>query len=695
MGFQTCIDVGGTFTDLALVDDKGELSVFKAPTTPDNQANGVIAVLRLASEYYNMPFSKFLADCGSPRGGTLSHGCTIATNAIIEGTTGKVGLICTKGFRDILNLREGRAKTDPYDFDIDYPPPYIPTYLTLPVTERINSEGGVETPINEDEVRQVIQKFKDWKVEAIAVSLLWSISNPVHELRIGEIIKEEWPEIAVTLGHQLNPIIREYRRTSSAAINASLMPVISKYVSNLDKTLKQEGYPGELSLVTSSGGVASVQELMDRPIYSVDNGPAMAPIAGKLFASIELGKDNVITVDMGGTSFDVSCVSKGAISISREAIIGDTILGINKVDTKSIGAGGGSISWVDPGGLLHVGPRSAGAVPGPACYKQGGEEATITDANLVLGYLDPDYFLGGAIKLDRQLSEKVIQQKIADPLKLKSTEAAFSIWSTVNINMVTAISDITIWQGIDPREYLFVAGGGAAGLHIVAIMQELGAKQAIVPRVAGALSAVGGVFADTVCEYNANYYIKSSSFDFEGVNRTLENLEELAEAFFRRARVAPKDRKLEFYVEAHYPYQIWELMVHLRGKRIRNAKELTQLVEDFHEVHNRVYAVKEPGQYIECVSWGVKAIGSRPTPQLKETPSAGEDASSALIGKRKAYFKDLGGMVETPIYRGDKLAPGNRITAPAIIEEPTTTIVIAPKSKATVTKWGNYLLELD
>ncbi|MCJ7792341.1 MAG: hydantoinase/oxoprolinase family protein [Dehalococcoidia bacterium] len=695
MSFQICIDVGGTFTDLALIDEKGELRIFKSPTTPANQADGIIAVLQLATEYYSMPLSRLLTECGSPKGGTLSHGSTVATNAIIEGKTGKVGLICTKGFRDILNLREGRSKSDPYNFDMDYPLPYVPKYLTLPVTERINSEGGIEVPLNEDEVRQIVRQLKKWKVEAIAVSLLWSIANPVHELRIGDIVKKEWPEIPCTLSHQLNPIIREYRRTSSAAINASLMPIVSKYISNLDKRLREEGYPGELSMLTSSGGVISVEEIVDRPIYSVDNGPAMAPVAGKLFATTELGTDDVITVDMGGTSFDVSCVTRGAITVSRETIVGNTIIGINKVDTRSIGAGGGSISWVDTGGLLHVGPASAGAVPGPACYGRSGKEATVTDANLVLGYLDPGYFLGGAIKLNRELAEKVVQQKVGDPLKLKLAEAAFSIWSTVNINMVTAISDITIWQGIDPREYLFVAGGGAAGLHIAAIMQELGVKRALVPRVAGALSATGGLFADIVCEYNTNYYTKSSHFDYEGVSRTLENLEERAESFFKRTKVAPKNRKLEFYVEAHYPYQIWELIVPLRVKRISNAKELEQLVEDFHEVHNRVYAVKEPGQYIECVSWGVRAIGTRHMPELKERPSAGEDSSAALIGKRKAYFKALGGSVETPVYRGDKLVPGNKIAPPAIIEEPTTTIVISPKSKITVTKWGNYLLELD
>ena len=694
MSFRICTDIGGTFTDLAIVDEKGRVSIFKTPTTPGDYTDGVVNVLALASEHYKMPLSKLLEKCSSVKGGSLAHGSTISTNAIIEGKTAKTGLICTKGFRDILTIREG-GKADPYNWDMDYPPPYVPRYLTLPVTERINSEGGVEVSLNEDEVRQAIRQFKERNVEAIAVSLLWSVANPIHESRIGEIIEEEWPEIPYNLSHQLNPIIREYRRTSSTAINASLGPLINKYVSNLDNRLKEKGYLGELSMLISSGGVVSVEELMEKPIYSVDCGPAMAPVAGKVFASRESGRDDVITIDMGGTSFDVACITQGEISISREAKIDSHILGINKVDSRSVGAGGGSIAWVDPGGLLHVGPQSAGAVPGPVCYGQGGEQATITDANLVLGYINPDYFLGGAMKLNRHLAEEAIQQKVSNLLNLELTEAAFSMWNTVNINMVTAIRDITIWEGIDPREYIFVAGGGAAGLHIVPIMQELEVKQALIPKVAGSISAVGGIFADLSTEYSASRYTQSIRFDYEGVNKVLENLEKQGEAFLERAKVAPENRRLNFYVEAHYPFQIWELSVPLRGKRIGNEKALTQLVDDFHEIHERVYAVKEPGQYIECIYWRVKAIGLISKPEMEEMPLAGEDSSAALVGKRKTYFRDLGGIVETPVYRGDKLAAGNKITAPAIIEEPTTTIVVTPKSKVTVTKWGSYLLELD
>ncbi len=693
MGFRICIDIGGTFTDLVVIDEQMEVSVFKSPTTPSNFIDGMIAVLNLASEHYKMPLNTFIGKCSSGKGGYFAHGSTISTNAIIKNQTAKIGLICTKGFRDTLTIREG-GKDEPYNLKLDYPEPFVPRYLTLPVSERITSKGDIEIILNENEVRDAIQRFKYWGVEAIAVSLLWSIANPVHELKVGDIIKDEWPEIPYVLGHQLNPCIREYRRTSSAAINASLIPLLSKYASELNERMKKTGYSGEILMLTSNGGVMLLDEFIERPIHSIDSGPAMTPVAGKLLAAKERNIANVITLDMGGTSFDVSCVTNGEITISREAKVDTHTLGINKVDSRSVGAGGGSIGWVDAGGLVHVGPKSAEAIPGPACYNLGGQQPTVTDANLVLGYLNPEYFLGGATRLTPYLAEQVIQEKIGSPMNLELTEAAFTIWNTVNINMVTAIKDITVRQGIDPREYLFVGGGGASGLHIVPIMQELEAKTALVPKVAGSLSAFGGVFADLNAEFSASYYTKSTNFDYKGINETLQKLEKQAEAFLGRAGVTPKDRSLEFYVEAHYPYQVWEIQVPLRGKRINSENEMAELVENFHEAHERVYAVKEPGQFIECIYWRVRATGKIPKPEIKEFPYGGVDPSAGLIGKRKAYFKEMGGMIDTPIYRGDKLLPGNEIAAPAIIEEPITTIVVFPGSKATVTKLLGYLFEL-
>jgi len=693
MSYRLCIDIGGTFTDLVVADQKGHVNIFKSPTTPANYTDAFIDALKQAAGYNKVPLSKFMEECSTSAGGYFAHGSTVSTNAIIEGKAAKTGLICTRGFRDVLTGREG-GKEEPYNWQMEYPLPYIPKHLTLAVTERVNSEGGVEVPLDEKEVRDAVQKLKDLKVNAIAVALLWSIANNSHELRIGEIIEKEWPGIPYSLSHQVNPCLREYRRTSSTAIDASLKPLISSYVAILQKRLAELGYKGELLLFTSSGGVVSAEELVKRPVYSVDCGPSLTPGAGRLIAAREFGIDNIITTDMGGTSFDVACITGGEIAVSRETLVGGHLLGINKVDSKSIGAGGGSIAWVDNGGLLHVGPGSAGAVPGPACYGKGGTEPTVTDANVALGYLDPGYFLGGKMKLEAVQAEKAINSRVAIPLKLTVDEAAYAIWGAVNAGMCNVIQDITVWRGIDPREYLVVSGGGAAGLHIGGIAADMGVNKVLIPRVAGALSAYGGAFAEITSEFSASKFTESRTFDYQAIAAILENLEEQAQDFLERMGVPKKMRKIQFYTDARYPNQVWDLPVALRGKRIGTQNQLDLLVKDFHNMHEKVFTVKAPEEPVEFVYWRAVAIGKLPQVEAPALPAGGKSADEAVKGKRKAYFRELGGRVDTVVYDGSKLKPGNRIAAPAIIEEPTTTVLVMPGSTATVTKYGSYLIEI-
>jgi N-methylhydantoinase A len=528
------------------------------------------------------------------------------------------------------------------------------------------------------------------------VCLLWSIVNPDHENRIGEIIEDIFPELSYSLSHRVNPIIREYRRAVTTAIDASLLPIVKKYVNDLDSELRERGYSRTLHVVTSAGALLEADEIVKKPIYTVGSGPTMAPRAGLMYASMEGDKSgNIITCDMGGTSFDVSIATGGKIELSRETRIADDILAIMKADVRSIGAGGGSVAWRDPGKLVHVGPLSAGAIPGPACYMKGGEEPTVTDANVVLGYLHSDYFLGGRMEIDSHLSAQVIKEKIAMPLDLDVMEAAYTIWTTVNHNMVAAIEDITIWQGVDPREYLLLAGGGACGLHIVPIAQELKMKKIIVPKLSGVLSAVGGLAADMTLDFHASYLTDSERFDYEGVNRCLKDLEVNARRFLSRTGIAEEKTEISFFVEARYAYQVWDLNVVLKGNQVAGKDELDRLVEDFHNTHERVFEIKEPGQLIEFINWGARAVAKVPNIKIKEKPHGDEDPTYALVAKREAYFRELGGLVETSVYRGDNLSYGARINGPAIIQEPTSTLVIFPGSTATVSKWGNYLIEID
>lgn len=686
MRFRVCSDVGGTFSDLFVFDqNSGEWDIFKAFTVPSKPSDGVMAGLRQAAGHYGMDLKDFLGDCVS-----LVHGSTVALNALIEGKVAKVGLICTRGFRDILTTRE-QGRSEPFLWKVDYPEPFVPRYLTLPVTERINSEGGVEIPLDENEVREAVRQLRRYDVQAIAVALIWSITNASHELRIGEIIREEWPEVPVVLSSQLNPILREYRRTSSAVVNASLLDVIRSYVADLQAQLSDNGYTQPLSLVTSAGGIVSVGDMMERPIFSINSGPSMAPVAGQTTVQLEHDIDNVLIVDMGGTSFDVSVVQDGKINLSREIVMGGCFLGVDLVDSRSVGSGGGSIARVDSGGLVHVGPESAGANPGPAFYGRGGTRPTVSDANVVLGYLDTGAFASGGTRLDPALARKAVQEHVADPLKLDVAQAAFTMWSTVNNNMISAMQDLAISRGIDLREFIVVSGGGAAGMHIQAMAMELGIRELIIPKAAGVLSAYGGAFADLVKEFSAINFVESDRFDFDGVNALLASLEDNAVAFLDHHGIAQADRRLEFYVEARYPEQIWELSVPLRSGRIAGPDDLDALVNGFHAIHEKMYAVNDLSQPVECLQWKVRAIGRTPKPEIRKLPFGGEECAQAIKGTRKAFFKEYDGYVDTPVYDGTRLTHGNRIAGPAIIDEPTTTVVVLPGTHMTISEYGSYI----
>ncbi len=702
MSKYACVDVGGTFTDAAIVDEDGSVNVYKSPTTPQDWTEGILGALRVASEHYDESFEDFLKDISVVNAGMFTHGSTIATNAVVEKKCGKIGILCTEGFRDVFLFREGPNK-NPFDMFLEYPEPFVPRYLTLPVKERINAEGGIDTPLDEEAVKAQTLKLKSYNVEAIAVCFLWSTVNDSHEKRAAEIIHEVWPEVTVVLSSEVNPSNREYRRWVSAAMDASLRKLISSYANNLNDRLNKAGFIGKVGMLNSAGGVMSTGEIVNRPLYSVDSGPSMAPVAGRKYAIDDLGEPNAVVLDMGGTTFDVSCVIDGEISVSKEAIIGDEIPGISRVNVHSIGAGGGSIAWVDNGGMIRVGPRSAGSEPGPACYNRGGKYPTVTDANCVLGYLNPDFFNDGRMKLYPELAREAIKEYVAKPLGISVMDAAYAIWATVNVNMISAIKDITIWQGIDPRSYAMVAGGGACGLHAIALAEGLEMRQLLIPRTAGGLSAAGGIFSDIVSEYSSSHYTTTADFDFAGVNKTLQALVKQAENLFARNKIDTQHQEIEVYLEAHYPFQVYELPVNitkcLNGKYEVTADSVGQMEELFHKEHLRTFSIKDD-TYIECVAWRVKAIGKHereavlPEAELPENRDlAYEEGLSSSF--RKVYFKEYDDLKMTPIFHGDRLYYGIVVHGPAIIEEPTTTIVVLPGYCARVTKHNNYCLEKE
>ena len=686
--FRIAVDTGGTFTDVVLTDqDTRALWVNKALTTPERVFNGIAEALTVSADELNKTLRELLAATT-----VFTYGTTFSTNAIITGDTARTAFLTTAGHPDTLVLREG-GKVNPFDFRTTYPEPYVPRRLTFEIPERISSEGEVLLALDEPRVREVAAELRRRRVEAVAVCLLWSIVAPRHEQRIGALLAEELPGVPVTLSHELNPILREYRRASSAAIDASLKPLMQRHLREMEGDLRDAGFAGQLLVGTSFGGVLTVEAVADRPIYTVNSAPAMAPVAGRANAPEQ---DSLIVCDMGGTSFDVSLVRGGALKFTRETWIGPQytghMTGLSAVDIKNIGAGGGSIAWIDPGGLLRVGPQSAKALPGPACYGRGGTLPTVTDASVVLGHVDPAYFLGGRIRLDGDAAVTAIKTHVARPLGMSVHRAAHAILAIANENMVNAIRAITINEGLDPRASLLVAGGGAGGMTIGRIAETLGCARVLVPRTAGALSASGGLFSDIVTEFSVSARTDTQNFDYAGINAALAALDKQMDGFFKRLGTPPDEQQREFSVEARYPYQVWELDVKLPGVQFEGAADVQAMVAGFHLAHERVFAVSEPGQHVECIYWKARATARLPKPARATAAVTGVPPAPVVI--RDAWF---GGEAPqaTPRYDGPALGAGDTLAGPCVIQEPTTTVVVFPGWTARVLSSGDYMLQRE
>ncbi len=688
-GWRITVDTGGTFTDVVVADDTGRFVIGKSLTTPERIYVGLKAALTSAAESLSLELAEVLA-----RSDIFIYGTTRATNAIVTGNIAKTAFLTTAGFPDVLVLREG-GKFDPHDFSTPFPKPYIARRHTFEIDERTDASGDIVTPLDETKTEAAIRTIGERGFEACAVSLLWSTANPAHEKRIGKIIESQLPDLPYTLSHELNPILREYRRGSSTAIDASIKPLMQAHLRDLQSDLRDDGYVGEILVSTTIGGCLDIDSVVQRPIHTVRSGPAMGPVAGRRYAELEDKVGAVLVVDMGGTTFDVSLVRDGAITITQETWLGERftghMLGIPAVDARSVGAGGGSIAWLDSAGLLHVGPQSAGANPGPACYGLGGLEPTVTDCALVLGYIDPDFFLGGRMQLDVKAAERAIQT-ISEPLGISAEAAAFSIFAVSNETMINAIKDITVSEGIDPSEAIVVAGGGAAGFNIVPIARDLKCRAVIVPRTASVLSACGMQFSDIQVEQSATLPTRSDAFDREAVNNCLDDIDKNLAVFAEKLASRGFDERTTHYrVDAHYAAQVWDIAVDLPTSRLDSKAVVDELIEAFHANHRRIFSVEDRASPIEFLNWtGRLAIR---LPQSKVTVSTVVDATETRT-TRTALF-DLDDPRETTIVRGDSVPVGELIVGPAIIEEATTTLVIPPGVRATLSSADSYLIEWE
>ncbi len=676
--YRLSTDVGGTFTDGVLLDETtGKIQVSKVSSTPKDPAVGTIECM----ESFEVPLDAV---------SFLVHGTTVVINALIEGKGAKTALITSKGFRDVLEI--GRSnRTEMYDALYRKPRSLVPRRLSLEIAERILTNGEVLIPLQLDELAQVIETLRQEKVQSIAICLLNAYANPKHEQEIGRYLNERYPEASVSLSHHITRRYYEYERTSTTVQNAYVMPVVQKYLRNLEDEIGKRRFKSVLQIMQSNGGIMASTVARDIPIAMVESGPAAGAIGGAQLAGM-IGYDNVITYDMGGTTAKTSIITAGMPETADQYSVEGRPILLPVVDLREIGAGGGSIAWIDAAGALHVGPQSAGAEPGPACYLRGGKEPTVTDANLQLAILDPEYFLGGKMEISREQGGKAIQ-KIADYFGLDIAEAALGIIKIVNINMAGLLQSMTVKRGYDPREFALVAFGGAGPIHAAAIARELAIPTVIVPPFPGVFSAWGMLMADLRHDFGQTYIKPMNDADMTVINSIFRELDGRVKELFARENVENNSVVLSYELDIRYLGQEHTLSV--PAPAVLEDAHKAQLEKSFDELHLKVYGHNAPEEPKEIVSLKVMSIAraKKPTLEIIRSGSAAP-AAEADTGKRKVYVGG-GSYEEYSIFRRDLLLSGNSFSGPVLIEEATATTVVEKGQTCTVDRHGNLIIKLN
>ena len=685
--YRLGIDAGGTFTDFVLADKSGNIKIYKTPSTPDDPTKAIEDGLKIISEDLEINPSDIISQSD-----LCINGTTVGLNALIQHKGSPVGLICTEGHEDSIEIRLGH-KEDGYRYDPDYPPAVMlsPRFLRKGISERILSNGKVKISINEDDVREACKIFVDEGVSSIAISFIWSILNPSHEIIAEKIVREMMPNAFITVGSRLYPQIREYTRTSTAVTNAYLSPTLKSYVSAINEYFISLGGENNVRYFQSNGGLATGDVMTDRSVYAINSGPASAPIAGLSIANPFKYK-NVITVDMGGTSFDITLTKGGSTNLNKNVDFLRYRIGVPMIHVETLGAGGGSIAWIDEMGLLQVGPQSAGANPGPACYSKGGEKPTVSDANLVLGYLNPDGLIGGKLPLNYENAFSSIEKNIAKPLGMEVEKAAYGIFTIVNSNMVNGIRRVTVERGYDPRDFVLVAGGGATGAHITALAKEMGIDTVIVSKLSSGLCAYGQIISDVKYNYMATIPTRLDSIKAaEKINKTFKEIE--SKGIEHLNKDGFEEKKINTYrsLEMRYVGQIHECTVNIDFFEI-TEETLQNIKEAFHNRHEELYTYSEKDSPVELVNIESTIYGRIDRPNYSELENKGQ-INDALKISRNLIFSEKGNVLKTPVYDGNKLSPGNLIDGPAVVEEDTTTLVIENGWFLELHKNGTYIIK--
>ncbi|RBP86046.1 N-methylhydantoinase A [Rhodobacter sp. 140A] len=686
--YRLGIDAGGTFTDFILADRSGGVRIFKALSTPQDPTRAIQNGLALIEEETGISPREIVSNAD-----LCINGTTVGLNALIQHKGARTGLIATAGHQDSIEIRLGH-KEDGYRYDPDYPPArmLVPRYLRRGVRERVLSTGAVHSALNEEDVREACRHFLAEGVESVAISFVWSVLHPAHERRAGEIVREMMPGVRLTLGSALYPQVREYTRTSTAIVNAYLAPILAGYVEKVDGYFQSLGARAPVRYFQSNGGLALGRVVSDQSVYAINSGPASAPQAA-LYLGEPWGMEDIITVDMGGTSFDITLTRNGRANVSKDIDFLRYRIGIPMIQVETLGAGGGSIGWIDEIGLLQMGPQSAGSEPGPACYDQGGEQPTTTDANLVLGYLNPDGLVGGRLPLNVAKARRAIETHLAAPLGISVEKAAHGMFTIVNNNMVNAIRRVSVERGYDPRDFVLNCAGGATAAHITALAREMGIRKVLISKLASGLCAFGQIISDVKYNYMAPAPVRlegaEAAAKLDALFKELEakGRADLAGDGFGAERVSVL-RSLDM----RYVGQVHECTVSVEPFEVTEAA-LERLRAAFHARHEELYTYSEPGSVVEVVNVESALTGAVDKP-ARMTIAPGQGSHAALAGTREMIFAADGTQQDTPVYEGAKLGAGDRILGPAVIQEVTTTIVIEPGWTAELDPTGVYVLTL-
>jgi N-methylhydantoinase A len=673
------VDVGGTFTDLVLIDREGSLHVAKVPSTPADPSEGVLAVLEAAAATAALTTRALLEGCSH-----FVHGSTIATNIVVERRGTPTGMLVTRGFRDSLEIRRG-IRHNAWDHRRPFPPVLVPRYLRLPVGGRLDRHGAEFEPLALDDIDRAVETFRREGVTSLAVCLYNSFLSDAHEVRAAQRVQEIYPECWVTLSSHVAPVMGEYERSSTAVISAYVAPRVVAYMERLATTLAERNLRAPLLVVQNNGGSLAVERVRERPAALLLSGPA-AGVGALGLCGEALGSSDLLSMEMGGTSCDVTLLSQGGAEIASEFDLGGYHVALPSVDIHSIGAGGGTIAGVDASGMLFVGPRGAGADPGPAAYGRGGAEATVTDAQLVLGRLKPGP-LGGSRSLDLDRARTAIEARVAKPLGLSTDEAAAGVIALVEEQLFQAVQKISAERGRDPRRFVLIAAGGAGPMHGSSIGRKLGSPAVYVPRLAGAFCALGMLDMPIKHEFSRVMLRTLGPRSDAELGPTLERLERDAKAQLASDGFAPDEMEILRELELRHPGQIGTIRVPISRAGPLSPDAITH---DFRAAHQRLYGHIDPAAVVEIAALFVVGIGRLPRVRLNAHPlTAGSPKPAA---ERAVYFAQPRGRVATHVYRGVDLAPGAEFRGPAIVEESTTSVLVAPGDVCSVDGLGNYII---